>query len=83
MFETIGRHSYMYVLEDMLTVLVIPSISEIILKSSSEYVLANVTLANVSRPSKTRSTLAAVRSFSETMNVFLNAQSVSPIPVSH
>ena len=43
-------------------------------------ILASVTVANVSRPSKTRSTFATERSFSVTVNVFLNAQSASPIP---
>lgn len=39
-------------------------------------------LANVSRPSKIRSAFAAVRSISVRVNVFLNAQSASPTPVS-
>lgn len=38
-------------------------------------------LANVSRPSKMRSVFAAMRSSAVTVNVFLNAQSASPIPV--
>jgi len=46
-------------------------------------ILASVMLANVSRPSKIRSAFAAVRSPSVTVNVFLNAQSASPTPVSH
>lgn len=43
-------------------------------------ILTNVMLANVSRPSKTRSAFAAMRFFSVMVNVLLNAQSVSPIP---
>ena len=39
------------------------------------------TVANVSKPSKTRSTLGEASSFSVTLSVVLNAHSVSPTPV--
>ena len=82
MFENYGRHRQMHdVLEDLLAILIRLEVGDTL--QTELRILASVMLAKVSRPSKTRSAFAAVRSFSVTVKVFLNAQSDSPIPLLH